>query len=602
MANSNSSVSAQGGGGRGGSGFALGPAQNTFNGNGRAAAEAARDAYANANAAWLARYNADLLFWIQLTWTGGNYALQRRNAAGNGWEDVTNAIAGPRGPGPTANQVAAAVQAGVKAYARVGGPVVPESELDPSILRDSEVTKSFLLNILTLSAQELNDLFVGAVVSGAGAGRVITVTQADGSNVILAVPDTTGGGGGEGSSDGRVASGAFSADGTTLTLTLTTGGTVSISVPQALRNAGLSQSMVQALIDASVRGAVVIASSSTQIPDTAEGDTYVHTGSSNITYTLPRASGQGAVRDGFEIVISNQGAGDLTVDGFGGDTVDSRSTLVIDELGRTVRLQKIANSAWITIADTKDDTASGMGGTDQTARDAAAAAQNRANAAYTLAEGKQDPLTHAQAIDLLKFSVTPGIIHGYESADVPIDWRITVTPPVSSPDTWFTLILDGATTLAAPAPSTPGADLHRHKLSIADGVVYQFTLANTGRDNLATSRSSRRQGRDIHAELRFYDAISGGNLIGSILNTVDWLEGVATTSEVATAAATTPSPVIIVSNIASFDAVQNRFEDSSGDEVVVPDGSIVTLTQAVYDAAVADAQFTPNAKAIFLTR
>ena len=65
---------------------------------------------------------------------------------------------------------------------------------------------------------------------------------------------------------------------------------------------------------------------------------------------------------------------------------------------------------------------------------------------------------------------------------------------------------------------------------------------------------------------------------------------------------TTPSPVILISNIASYDAAQNRFEDSSGDEVVVPDGAIATLTQAVYDAAVADAQFTPNKNAIFLTR
>ena len=60
--------------------------------------------------------------------------------------------------------------------------------------------------------------------------------------------------------------------------------------------------------------------------------------------------------------------------------------------------------------------------------------------------------------------------------------------------------------------------------------------------------------------------------------------------------------MLIVSNIASFDATQDRFEDSSGNAVATPNGSIVTLTQAIYDAAVADAQFTPNANAIFLTR
>ena len=73
-------------------------------------------------------------------------------------------------------------------------------------------------------------------------------------------------------------------------------------------------------------------------------------------------------------------------------------------------------------------------------------------------------------------------------------------------------------------------------------------------------------------------------------------------SDVTTIVKATPGPALVVSNIASYDATQNRFEDSSGDEVVVPDGSIVTLTQAVYDAAVADSDFTPNVKAIFLTR
>ena len=71
--------------------------------------------------------------------------------------------------------------------------------------------------------------------------------------------------------------------------------------------------------------------------------------------------------------------------------------------------------------------------------------------------------------------------------------------------------------------------------------------------------------------------------------------------EAATAAAT-PGPVILVTNIASFDATQNRFEDSSGNAVSVPNGSIVTLAETVYEAAVADAEFTPNANAIFLTR
>lgn len=108
---------------------------------------------------------------------------------------------------------------------------------------------------------------------------------------------------------------------------------------------------------------VVIASSNTSIPASADGNTYVHTGSSNITYTLPAASGGSAVDNGWQVVVSNQGAGDLTIDGNGSDTVDGAATLVITTNGRAVRLQKIANTAWATIADTKDEVGTGGGTT-----------------------------------------------------------------------------------------------------------------------------------------------------------------------------------------------------------------------------------------------
>lgn len=118
---------------------------------------------------------------------------------------------------------------------------------------------------------------------------------------------------------------------------------------------------------------VVIAASNRAIPATARGNTYVHTGSSNITYTLPAASGGGAVPNGWEVVVSNQGAGDLTIDGHGADTIDGAATLVIAENGRAVRLQKLANGVWATIADTKDETGAG-GGLNQAAVDARIAA------------------------------------------------------------------------------------------------------------------------------------------------------------------------------------------------------------------------------------
>ena len=110
---------------------------------------------------------------------------------------------------------------------------------------------------------------------------------------------------------------------------------------------------------------VVVASSDTSIPSSANGDTYVNQGSSNITYTLPAASGGNSVGNGWELVISNQGAGDLTVDGNGADTIDGNATLVISDIGRSVKLQKIANGSWITIADTKDEVGSGGGGGGQ---------------------------------------------------------------------------------------------------------------------------------------------------------------------------------------------------------------------------------------------
>ena len=111
----------------------------------------------------------------------------------------------------------------------------------------------------------------------------------------------------------------------------------------------------------------------------------------------------------------------------------------------------------------------------------------------------------------------------------------------------------------------------------------------------------------LNATLRFYDAANAGNEIERyqynipVVQLPD-LSPYQTQAEVDARIKAVPSPVIIVSNIVSYDATQNRFEDSSGDEVVVPNGSIVTLTQAIYDAAVADADFTPNANAIFLTR
>ena len=109
----------------------------------------------------------------------------------------------------------------------------------------------------------------------------------------------------------------------------------------------------------------------------------------------------------------------------------------------------------------------------------------------------------------------------------------------------------------------------------------------------------------------WYSQLSGGNLVAganyevAIVPAVsDWaLDGnkdAIPTDKLANAG-TIASPALVVTNIASFDGTQNRFEDSSGNEVTIPNGALVFLTQAIYDAAVADAQFTPNANAVFFT-
>ena len=48
-----------------------------------------------ANAAWLALYSANRAFYVLLQWDDGK-ALQRRNAAGDDWENVTDVIVGPK--------------------------------------------------------------------------------------------------------------------------------------------------------------------------------------------------------------------------------------------------------------------------------------------------------------------------------------------------------------------------------------------------------------------------------------------------------------------------------------------------------------------------
>ena len=90
-------VSGRIGGAGGGAGFALGPTENTFNAATQAAGIVARDAYASANAAWLAQYDAGASLMVRVTWPAipTNEAYYAR--AASAWVNVTPVIVGPQG-------------------------------------------------------------------------------------------------------------------------------------------------------------------------------------------------------------------------------------------------------------------------------------------------------------------------------------------------------------------------------------------------------------------------------------------------------------------------------------------------------------------------
>ena len=139
--------------------------------------------------------------------------------------------------------------------------------------------------------------------------------------------------------------------------------------------------------------------------------------------------------------------------------------------------------------------------------------------------GASFSLTSTQLLGLLQFDVVPGVVIGYSLTGQPTDWltdwRVWVSGGDSVGDIWMSMSIEGLSTLAAPAPSAPGASLARHKLSATN--IYNFTFANPNRQTLLDGRTLRRQGRDIEVDLTFYDAASGGNTIDIITLSVDWL-------------------------------------------------------------------------------
>ncbi|AUR84028.1 hypothetical protein NVP1047O_14 [Vibrio phage 1.047.O._10N.286.55.F2] len=79
----------------GGAGFTMGPVQNVFTGNDRAAAELARDTYAASNQSWLDSYDTDTSLNIRLEYTDVDPVAQYqvRNDAGDSWVDNQSFVA-----------------------------------------------------------------------------------------------------------------------------------------------------------------------------------------------------------------------------------------------------------------------------------------------------------------------------------------------------------------------------------------------------------------------------------------------------------------------------------------------------------------------------
>ena len=110
-------IGVPGGTGGGGGGLTLGPPTNTFTAATQALAEAARDTYAAANADWLAAYDDEPTYTIEINWPVAVTDTLYQSRRGGAWADVTGLIRGKVGP--------AGPQSRFLVYAYVNSAVAP---------------------------------------------------------------------------------------------------------------------------------------------------------------------------------------------------------------------------------------------------------------------------------------------------------------------------------------------------------------------------------------------------------------------------------------------------------------------------------------------
>ena len=216
---------------------------------------------------------------------------------------------------------------------------------------------------------------------------------------------------------------------------------------------------------------------------------------------------------------------------------------------------------------------------------AAAAAQALANA-NAAALARIAPFAHIQ--------ISPHGIRDHVS--FPESFKLTFAEPQHN-KTVQSVVVDFNGNTAQLSAVTPVSNINT-----GVGGVLWYALDQAARDNLATNTGATDEQVPVGVRINFDDGTFYWFNLPFRVNDQDVINDAVVTSIANQRAAGTVGPNQVISTITQFDATNNLFKDAGGNTITVPNGAIVILPQAVYDAAVADAQFVPNGQALFLTR